>query len=98
MVNVSIVLALAADRGMGKDGNGRALWYMPEDLQRFRQITSGHPVIIAEATFAAILATLGTSLPNRVNVVVSQKLELEENNGIVVSSLEEGFKDSQGVG
>jgi len=57
MVRVSIVSALATNRGMGEDGNGRAVWYMPEDLQSFRHITDEHSIVIAEATFAAIFWT-----------------------------------------
>jgi hypothetical protein len=30
MVRVSIISALAENRGMGKNGNGRAIWHMPE--------------------------------------------------------------------
>lgn len=68
---VSIVVAISSIRGLATDGNGRARWYMPDDLKRVRKITLGHPIIIGSKTFQGILDTLGKPLPERTNIVIN---------------------------
>lgn len=67
---ISIVTAITEQGGMADDGNGRAAWYMPDDLLRFRAITMGHPVVIAEPTFRTVLNALGMPLSGRTNIIV----------------------------
>jgi len=44
MKNISIIVAIARNNGIGKDN--KLLWHIPEDLKRFRKITTGHTVIM----------------------------------------------------
>jgi Dihydrofolate reductase len=53
--------------GIGADN--RVPWHLPEDLRRFREITSGHAIIMGRKTWESI----GTALPNRQNIVVSRQ-------------------------
>lgn len=64
---LSIIAAISSkNRALGfKNG---LLWKLPGDLPRFKQLTSGHPVIIGLNTFKSI----GRPLPNRTNILVSQ--------------------------
>lgn len=63
---ISLIAAVARN---GVIGRGNALpWRLPEDLKRFKALTTGHPVIMGRKTFESI----GRPLPNRRNVVVSR--------------------------
>jgi len=69
-VIVSAVVAAAANDVIGADG---ALpWYLPEDLRRFRSLTSGGVVVMGRATHESILARLGHPLTGRTSIVVSR--------------------------
>jgi len=61
----------------------RLPWNIPEDLKRFRQITSGHPVIMGRKTFDSI----GKPLPNRINLVISGNKSLKIEGVLVFPSL-----------
>jgi len=55
-------------------GNGMDLpWHIPEDLKRFKAMTSGHPVLMGKTTFESLIHQLGKPLPGRRNIVLSHK-------------------------
>ncbi len=62
---ISIIVAYAKGRVIGKDG--KIPWYLPSDLKHFKEITSGHTVVMGRKTFEA----LGRPLPERRNVVLT---------------------------
>lgn len=62
---LSLVVAISKNRAIGK--NNKLLWYIPEDMKRFKAITSGHPIIMGRKTFESI----GRPLPDRLNIVIS---------------------------
>ena len=68
--DISVVTAITERGYLAPMGNGRAEWYMPEDLARFRRITTGHAVVVAAVTFRTITEALGGPLPSRTNIVV----------------------------
>jgi dihydrofolate reductase len=53
-------------------------WHLKSDLKRFRQITTGHVVIMGRATFESI----GRPLPNRTSIVMSRNPTLTDRGGI----------------
>ncbi len=63
-----IIAALNRKRVIGK--NGKIPWHIPEDVQRFKELTASHTVLMGRKTFESI----GRSLPQRKNVVISQSL------------------------
>jgi dihydrofolate reductase len=68
-VIASIVVAAAANEVIGADG---ALpWYLPQDLRRFRKLTTGHVVVMGRLTHESILGRIGHPLPDRTCIVVS---------------------------
>lgn len=69
---ISIIAAIDEKRGIGK--NGQLPWHISEDLKRFKEITSGHTVIMGRKTFESI----GKPLPNRKNIVISRNLLLPD--------------------
>lgn len=72
---VIIIAAKAHNNVIGKDN---ALpWHIPEDLKRFKEKTSGKPVIMGWNTFVSILERLGRPLPDRQHFVLTSKSMLE---------------------
>jgi dihydrofolate reductase len=67
---VSGVLAAAANDVIGS--NGALPWHLPEDLRRFRSLTTGHVVVMGRATHESILARLGQPLAGRTSIVLSR--------------------------
>ena len=47
---LSIIAAIGRKNELGKDNS--LLWHLPEDLKRFKQITTGHPIIMGRKTFS----------------------------------------------
>ena len=83
---ISMIAAVAAkDRAIGK--NNQLLWDIPADLARFKNITSGHPVIMGLNTFKS----LPFLLPGRLNVVLTPD-EMDIPGATVVHSLEDAYK------
>ncbi|MDR0566438.1 MAG: dihydrofolate reductase [Prevotellaceae bacterium] len=88
---ISIVVAVA-DNGVIGSAN-QLPWRIPEDLKRFRQLTTGHAVIMGRKTFASI----GKPLPNRKNIVISQTMPASGGDSLAVArSLEEALQAAQG--
>ena len=63
---ISIIVAIAENYAIGKKGD--LLCHMPADLKHFKQITSGHTVLMGERTF---LSLPKHPLPNRRNIVLT---------------------------
>ncbi|HEV2659680.1 MAG TPA: dihydrofolate reductase, partial [Ktedonobacteraceae bacterium] len=80
---ISIVVAYAHDRVIGQQG--RIPWYLPDDLQHFKRITSGHIVVMGRKTYESI----GHALPQRRNVVLTRHHTLAGADIEVVHSKEE---------
>lgn len=69
---VSAVVATALNNAIGK--HNQLLWHLPADLKHFKDITSGHTVIMGRKTFDSI----GKPLPRRRNIVVTrQAIQIE---------------------
>ena len=66
---VSIVVARASNRVIGHDG--RLPWHLPSDLRRFKQMTTGHAVVMGRKTFESLPAAV-RPLPDRRNIVLSR--------------------------
>ena len=68
---IAIVVAMAEGGVIGSHND--LPWYLPADLKHFKEITSGHTVVMGRMTFESILARLGKPLPNRRNVVLTRE-------------------------
>jgi dihydrofolate reductase len=85
-VKVSLVAAVA--RG-GVIGNGNAIpWRIPEDAQRFRALTMGHPVVMGRRTWDS-LPDRFRPLPGRRNVVVTRNADWQADGAERAGSLED---------
>jgi len=78
---ISIVVAIATNNAIGKDN--QLLWHLPADLKHFKEITSGHPIIMGRKTYDSI----GRPLPNRRNIVITRQKDLHIPNVEVVNDL-----------
>jgi len=66
-MTTSIIVAIAKNHAIGKDN--KLLWYLPNDLKHFKDVTSGHTVIMGRKTFDSV----GKPLPRRRNIVVTRQ-------------------------
>ena len=87
MTNISIIVAIADNFAIGK--NNQLLFHLPGDLKRFKQITTGHPVIMGRNT---LLSLPKWPLPNRRNIVITDKPEDVFPGCEIVFSPEEALK------
>lgn len=80
---LSIIVAKAKNNIIGKDN--KLIWDLPEDLKHFKEITTGHTIIMGRKTFESI----GRVLPNRKHIVFSQNpdFKVDDENVEVVHSL-----------
>ncbi|MFA6391161.1 MAG: dihydrofolate reductase [Patescibacteria group bacterium] len=83
--HINIICALSENHAIGR--NGKLLWSIPEDLARFKEITTGHPIIMGRKTHESI----GRPLPNRTNIIISRNLKATKG-GFVSSSLENAIE------
>jgi len=87
---VSIIVAVANNNAIG--GNNQLLWHISADLKRFKQITSGHAIVMGRKTYESI----GKPLPNRQNIVITRNRELSLSGADVVDSVEAAKEIAQG--
>lgn len=67
---ISLIAAIARNGAIGKDG--KLLWSLPDDLNRFRDLTRGNPVIMGRKTYES-LPENRRPLPKRPNIVVTRQ-------------------------
>ncbi|MCL5666891.1 MAG: dihydrofolate reductase [Patescibacteria group bacterium] len=82
---ISIIAAIAKNRAIGKDN--KLLWHIPEDLKRFKALTSGHAIIMGSRTFES----LGKPLPNRTNIVIAKGQDYQAPRCTVAHSIDEAL-------
>ncbi len=71
-MNQKIHIIVAVGKGNRVIGNkGKIPWHIPADFKRFKEITSGHPIIMGKRTFESI----GKPLSDRTNIVLSREAE-----------------------
>lgn len=80
MPNFHVIAALGKDRGIGY--GGQLLWRIPEDLKRFKQLTTGHVVVMGRKTYESI----GKPLPNRTNIVITGNRSYSPTLGVLIAS------------
>ena len=90
-----VLVAAVADNGViGVDGE--MPWHYPEDLRRFEELTTGHPVIMGRRTYESIADRLGGPLPDRTTIVLSRRENLDLPEGAVHAESVEAALDAAG--
>ena len=82
---VSIIVAMSKNRVIG-DSNA-LIWHLPEDLKRFRQLTTGNTIVMGRKTYESI----GKPLPNRRSIIITRDPDYSVDGCEVVNSLEEAL-------
>ena len=83
---ISIIAAVAKDRAIGY--KNKLIYWLPNDLKRFKALTTGHTIIMGRNTF---LSLPKGALPNRRNIVLSRSAKAFEGCD-VYASLEEALQ------
>ena len=85
--NISIIVAIAENFAIGK--NNDLLFHLPNDLKHFKQITSGHTIIMGRNT---LLSLPKWPLPNRRHIIITDKRDDIFPGCETVFSIEEAIK------
>lgn len=88
---ISIIVAHSRNMAIGKANS--LVWRLPDDLKRFKKLTTGHPIIMGRKTYQSI----GRALPDRTNIVVTRDKNLEIPGCIVVHSLVEAIEKAKKI-
>ena len=89
-MSYSIIAAIGKNRELGK--NNDLIWSLPGDLKFFRNVTSGHTIIMGRNTFDS----LPRMLPNRKHIVLTSRSGLPSEVEVYkeLKSILEKYKDS----
>jgi dihydrofolate reductase len=82
---IVLVAALGRNRVIGADGG--MPWHLPADLQHFKRVTLGHPIVMGRRTFESI----GKALPGRRNIVLSTSMNAVPDGVEVHESFDEAL-------
>jgi dihydrofolate reductase len=69
-MKLAAIVAMTENRVIGK--NNALPWHLPQDLQHFKRLTMGKPIIMGRKTYMAI----GRVLPGRLNIILSRQQDL----------------------
>ncbi len=86
---ISIIVAVGKNREIGR--KNQLLFDIPEDMQRFRDVTRGRTVVMGEKTFQSI----GKPLPDRKNIVVTLNKNYKAKGCETRYSLEKVLKEAK---
>jgi dihydrofolate reductase len=82
---IKIIVAMSKNRVIG-DSN-TLIWHLPEDLKRFKQLTTGNTIVMGRKTYESI----GKPLPNRRSIIITRDTDYSVEGCEVVNSLEEAL-------
>ncbi len=82
--HITAVVAIASNYAIGK--NNQLLWYLPNDLKHFKNITAGGTIIMGRKTFDSV----GKPLPKRRNIVITRQ-DIAIEGCEVVKSIDEAI-------
>ena len=82
---LALIVAVAQNRVIGRDG--KLPWRIPDDLRRFRTLTTGHTVVMGRRTWES----LPRALPDRQNIVVTRDPAYRAPGAIVARTLDDAL-------
>jgi len=92
MERIAIIAAIGKNRELGLAG--KLLWHLPDDMRRFKELTSGHPVIMGRKTWESLPLKF-RPLPNRTNIVVTRQAGYTALGAMVNDSLDSAFSAAE---
>lgn len=82
---ISIIVAMAENRVIGNDNS--LPWHLPADLQHFKAMTIGKPIIMGRKTWES----LPGKLPDRPHIIITANPDYSAEGCTVVNSLEQAI-------
>lgn len=80
-MKLALITAIGRDGVIGSSTGKLGLpWHIPEDLKRFKKLTTGSPIVMGRVTYEAI----GRPLPKRLNVVLTRNTDYQAAEGVLV--------------
>jgi len=83
---ITLIAAVAENSALGKDN--QLLWHLPNDFKRFKNITTGHYIIMGRKTFESF----PKPLPNRTHVIISRQTDYHVPGCIIVDSVQHALE------
>ncbi|MFQ5540696.1 MAG: dihydrofolate reductase [Candidatus Paceibacteria bacterium] len=85
-MSIVLIAAIGKNRELGK--GPELIWHLPDDLKRFKALTTGHPIIMGRKTFESI----SKPLPKRVNIVVTRSADFRAEGVVIAHSVEQAIE------
>jgi len=82
---ITMIAAAAENNALGKEND--LVWHLPDDFKRFKQLTSGHHIIMGRKTFESF----PKPLPNRTHIVITRQKDYKPEGCVVVHSIKEAL-------
>lgn len=82
----TIIAAVGENNALGKDND--LVWHLPDDFKRFKELTTGHYIIMGRKTFESF----PKPLPNRTHVIITRQKDYKPEGCIVVNSIEKALE------
>ena len=82
---LSLIVAIAHNQVIG--ANNTLPWHLPEDLKRFRALTTGHHIIMGRKTYES----LNRLLPGRTTVIVTRNPDYKGPGALIATSLKQAI-------
>ena len=79
---ITIIAAAGENNELGKDNT--LIWHLPDDFKRFKQLTTGHHIIMGRKTWESF----PKPLPNRTHIIITRNETYKPEGAIVVHSLD----------
>ena len=87
--SITIIVAAAENNAIGKDND--LIWSLPNDLKRFKKLTSGHSIIMGRKTFDSFPGLL----PKRKHIVISRNKNISFSDEVtVVNNFEDAIRET----
>jgi dihydrofolate reductase len=81
-----LIAAAAENNALGKDN--QMIWHLPDDFKRFKQLTTGHYIVLGRKTFESF----PKPLPNRTHVIITRQKNYKAEGCIIVNSISEALQ------
>lgn len=89
---ITLIAAAGENNGLSKLGYGNnSLWDLPDDYQRFKELTYGHPVIMGRRTFG----TMDDILSGRLNIVLTRNPDFVAKGAETAQTMEQAVKRAE---
>lgn len=89
-MKINIIVSVSENWVIGKDN--KLLWKLSDDLKRFKELTTGNPVVMGQKTFESLPKG---ALPNRTNIVLTWDKEFSAPNVIPVYNIGQALEKAK---